>query len=476
MPNSSITLLLVEDNNEQTFLLQELLAETGEIPWEIAEAQRLSQALEILANQTFDAILLDLSLPDSSGLGTLEAVKAVAPNTAIIILTALNSQEIALEAISQGAQDFLIKGQFQSELLSRAINYAIERQRIQYKLQMQIERERLMGRMVERIRQSLNINTILRSTVEEVRYFLNTDQVLIYRCEPNHQGTIMAESLGKDYKKQRDKQVKRILDNLSQVSPYLEFSPQQNEDTAAIPEGNQWIESMIQSLLTVPIWQSSDTQKHNLWGQLIAYDYGRDRHWQQWEIEFLTQLANHVAIALKQAELYEKDARLANQDGLTGLANRRLLDITLEQEWGRLTRENSPLSLVMCDVDFFGKYNNTKGYLAGDDCLKTIAEILKSACQRTADLAARFGGEEFLLILPNTKEKGALKVAQNLQQKLMDIQLPHPQSSVSQWVTLSIGVATEIPQPPHTAIMLLDRVAKAVQQAKRQGRNCIVQI
>jgi diguanylate cyclase (GGDEF)-like protein len=474
--NSSITLLLVEDNNEQSFLFQELLAETTDIHWTITEAKRLSQALDILQHHTFDAILLDLSLPDSSGLQTLQAVKAIAPKTPIIVLTVLNNREIALEAISQGAQDFLIKGQFEDELLSRAINYAIERQRIKQELQFQIDRERLMGRMVERIRQSLDLNTILEATVAEVRHFLNTDQVLIYRCGSDYQRAIVAESLGENYEQQRDEQIKRVLEYISQFSTYLEFSSQKTQNIPSISADDQRIEEMVQSLLTVPIWQFSDNQNHRLWGQLIAYDYGGKRHWQRWEVEFLTQLANHVAIALKQAELYEQLARLANQDGLTSLANRRLLDITLEREWGRLARGQSPLSLVMCDVDFFGRYNNAMGYLAGDDCLKAMANILKNACQRSADLAARYGGEEFLLILPNTNANGALKVAQNLQQKLMEVQLPHPQSSVSPWVTLSIGVATDIPQSSQTAIMLLDRVARAVQQAKRQGRNCIVQV
>ncbi|MGK7944920.1 MAG: diguanylate cyclase [Microcystaceae cyanobacterium] len=476
MCKSLLTLLLVEDHQEQSFLIQEFLAETEGIDWKVTEVERLSKALEILQAHRFDAIVLDLSLPDSSGLQTLGAVKAIAPQTPIVVLTVLNSRDLALEAISQGAQDFLIKGKFQRELLSLAINYAIKRQRIQEELQVQIERERLMARMVERIRQSLDLDTILRATVEEVRKFLCTDQVLIYRCEPDDQGAIVAESLGEHYEEQRNQHIQKLLDYISQFSSSIAFNPHQTPPIFSVLEDNQWIDSMVHSLLTVPIWQSSETQKHHLWGQLIAYDYGGNRRWQEWEVEFLTQLGNNMAIALKQAELYQQVARLAHQDGLTGLANRRLLDGTLEQEWKRLVREKSPLSLVMCDVDFFGKYNNAKGYLEGDDCLKTIAEILKNACQRSADLAARFGGEEFLLILPNTNANGALTVAKKVQQSLISHQLPHPKSSVSSWVTLSIGVTTEIPQSSQTAMMLLDRVAQAVQQAKREGRNRIVQV
>jgi PleD family two-component response regulator len=127
------------------------------------------------------------------------------------------------------------------------------------------------------------------------------------------------------------------------------------------------------------------------------------------ELERLNQFQAEI-IAERTAALEEVNRelrRLVNLDGLTILANRRHFDEYLLQEWTRLSREESPLSLVLCDVDFFKQYNDTLGHLLGDDCLKAIAKALAAAAKRPADLVARYGGEEFAMILPNTKGDGA---------------------------------------------------------------------
>lgn len=469
----ALKILLIEDNEAEVELFRIFLEEVIEIPPQITVTERLSQALEQLATRCFDIVTVDLSLPDSHGLDTLVQVKAKSPHTPIIVLTMLNDQTLAIKAVRQGAQDYLVKGKFDGELLLRAINYAIERQRIKRELQQQIERERLMGRMIERIRQSLKLDKILNTTVEEVRQFLQTDRVLIYRCQNHRQGTIVANSSDPD----KDRQHTQILERSLQHIHNLANSSETPQILSSIPFNlDQWINTLANSFLTVPIWQHHLPQQYHLWGQLVAYDYSGTRTWETWEVEFLTQLANQVAIALKQSQLYETLENIAHQDGLTGIANRRYFDLILEREWKRLAREKQPLSLIMCDVDFFKNYNefHPQFHLGGDDCLKKIAHILEKVSKRSSDIAFRYGGEEFVIILPNTNTEGVLTVASNIRDALAQQRLLHPHSPISHYVTLSVGIATQIPHYQQNPLSIVQKADNALKKAKEQGRNRII--
>jgi diguanylate cyclase (GGDEF)-like protein len=215
---------------------------------------------------------------------------------------------------------------------------------------------------------------------------------------------------------------------------------------------------------------------------LVAHNCSTTRKWQEWEIAFLQKLATQVTLAIQQSELYtqlqkanQQLRQLAILDGLTGVANRRYFDRILNKEWQRLAREQKPLSLLLCDIDYFKDYNDTYGHPSGDRCLKQVAAVLKQATKRAADLVARYGGEEFAVILPDTNARGALFVANAIRQKLQQLQLPHCKSAVSQYVTLSIGIATKIPNPNQTPSTLIKRADDALYRAKKEGRDRLVQ-
>lgn len=159
-------------------------------------------------------------------------------------------------------------------------------------------------------------------------------------------------------------------------------------------------------------------------------------------------------------------------DGLTGIPNRRRFDDFLNHEWNRSYRNTKPLAIIMADIDFFKRYNDSLGHLAGDDALKRVAQALKSRILRTTDLIARYGGEEFACILPDTDLEGAKLIAEALQQAVCAIKLPHPDSNISQFVTISVGVACCIPLQGES-IKLLDLADKALYRAKTLGRNRI---
>ncbi|MBT9332566.1 bifunctional diguanylate cyclase/phosphodiesterase [Paracidobacterium acidisoli] len=162
---------------------------------------------------------------------------------------------------------------------------------------------------------------------------------------------------------------------------------------------------------------------------------------------------------------------LATVDGLTGLANRRRFDETLEREWSRAQREQSTLSLLMIDVDHFKRYNDAYGHLAGDDCLRRIAQSIALFAGRSADLAARYGGEEFAIILPGTAASGSLEVAQRILADVEQCRIPHSNNAAWDVVTISIGSATFSPIDGDSCSQLVRIADEALYRAKHAGRN-----
>ena len=181
-------------------------------------------------------------------------------------------------------------------------------------------------------------------------------------------------------------------------------------------------------------------------------------------------------IALAEAESSLRGAnqelqKLVNLDGLTQIANRRCFDERVVYEWQRLYRDRQPLSLLMFDVDYFKRYNDYYGHQLGDQALLLIAQAVDQLVCRPADLVARYGGEEFIVILPNTNLEGAIAVAKNLHQAIADLQIPHQDSDVSDIVTVSMGLASDIPNLDRSPYVLINQADQALYYAKQQGRN-----
>ncbi|EIJ41192.1 diguanylate cyclase (GGDEF) domain-containing protein [Beggiatoa alba B18LD] len=204
--------------------------------------------------------------------------------------------------------------------------------------------------------------------------------------------------------------------------------------------------------------------------------------------EVLARVSTHLKIHYLQTELQKKNrelqekeialqkankelADLVSQDGLTQIANRRRFDEYLQLQWSQMLRVAYPLTLMMCDVDFFKDYNDAYGHQAGDECLKQIANTLSNCVKRSIDLAARYGGEEFAIILPNTHQEGAMQIAQAIHQAIATLQVQHKKSKISNYITLSIGISTVIPKLGINAEQLIYVADRALYMAKEQGRN-----
>ncbi len=165
---------------------------------------------------------------------------------------------------------------------------------------------------------------------------------------------------------------------------------------------------------------------------------------------------------------------LASVDALTGIPNRRGFDDYLHREWRRAARLQTPLSLLMIDIDSFKAYNDNHGHLAGDDCLKAVAEHLKNVPRRGGDLVARFGGEEFMAVLPDTPFESLRFMAEKFRTTIEAAKIPHTASAVSDVVTVSIGAVSVVPDQRWSSSMLIEKADRMLYRAKYQGRNRVV--
>ncbi|RJP79138.1 MAG: GGDEF domain-containing protein [Desulfobacteraceae bacterium] len=173
--------------------------------------------------------------------------------------------------------------------------------------------------------------------------------------------------------------------------------------------------------------------------------------------------------ALQEAN--RKLQRLATIDGLTQIPNRRRFDEHLSNEWNRMKRDRKPISLILCDIDFFKLYNDHYGHQEGDGCLQAVAEAIQASAKRPADLAARYGGEEFAMILPDTDITGAIHIAHKACRAISELRIPHALSTVEKHITLSLGVACAIPSQEKAPEDLIREADNALYQAKKKGRN-----
>ena len=183
------------------------------------------------------------------------------------------------------------------------------------------------------------------------------------------------------------------------------------------------------------------------------------------------------ALRISQRELMETNLelqRLTNVDGLTGVSNRRYFNEFIEAEWKQAIRNHEPISLLMLDIDHFKQYNDRHGHLAGDEVLRTVAQTVMRSFRRPRDLAARFGGEEFCVILPQTAADDLPMLGNMVVNAVEALDLPHHESTVGGKVTISAGGATCTPRSGDSFLMLIEAADKALYEAKHNGRNCVL--
>jgi len=497
--NNSSVIMIVDDEKYMRYMLRKALESEG---YQIIEADNGQECLEKCTMKIPDLILLDAMMPEIDGFACCVKLQELLSQnvsnsffldnnldgnpllyqTSLLIMTSVEDKESVDLAFAVGAMDYITKP-IKWSVLRQRVRRILQINKVVKELKQQTETARFMTLIQERIRQSLNLNDILKTTVDEVRNFLKTDRVFIYKFKPDGTGEVVMESVS--YERAS------VVETISKFSENVQSKSANQEHTPIgdlIPYHVEFLRKFqVKANLVVPISKMNTEQtsdgnldytQQQLWGLLIAHHCSTPRKWEFSEMDFIECLAGQLAIAIQQSELYQqlltvnqKLAELANLDSLTKVANRRVFEEYLNREWRRMAREKTPISLILCDVDYFKRYNDTYGHPAGDRCLQAIANAIKAEVKRAADLVARYGGEEFVVVLPQTDAQGGFYIAESIRKRLSDLKLVNAGSKISEFVTMSLGVASTIPVREYSSGKLIKIADEALYKAKEKGRD-----
>ena len=409
--STALRLLLVEDNAADADLVGEYLDLAEGLEVEIERVARLEAAIEATRGGLVDTVLLDLGLPDSAGLATVERFLSEVGEVPVIVLTGQEDINTGVSAIQLGAQDYLVKNQLQPELLARVVRYARERLRAQ-------EEKRLLA-----------------AAFESAHAIIITDA---------------------------DGTIQRVNPAFEAVTGYpagevVGCTPavlQSGCHDAAFYAG-MWSALGEQGWWSGEVWnRRRDGSVYPQWESITALHDRRGA------------VTHYVAVfhdISEQKRLEEALAQQATHDRLTGLFNRARLEELLEYEHERIRRSGGGCALVLLDIDHFKVVNDTHGHPAGDAVLRALADCLSRELRRV-DQAGRWGGEEFLLLLPDTDPAGSATLANRLRRAVRALEGP-PVGPI----TVSAGIAHLAPEESVAAT--LQRLDDALYAAKAAGRD-----
>jgi diguanylate cyclase (GGDEF)-like protein len=456
-----IKLLVIEDNAGDVRLLQEMLREPGLAGFEMVSAGTLADGLARLAEGGIDLLLLDLGLPDSQGLDTVNRAHAAASTLPIIVLTGLADEQTGVAAIQAGAQDYLVKGQVDVTLLVKTMRYAMQRKQAEEALS---ARERQQGAVADLGRQALggmDLDQLFEHAVALVAQTLSVEYCGVLEFMPEARVLLLRAGSGWKPGVVGRATVSPMLDSQAGFT-LLSDEPVIVEDTSREDRFN------ISPVLTDHGVVSGITAV--IPGEDMASPFGvlgahttRHRTFTWDDINFLRSVANVLATAIQRKRSEEEIQRLATTDALTGIANRRKFYEILDKELSRAQRYGTPFSLIMYDLDHFKQVNDAHGHAVGDEVLKGGVDIVRRNI-RAADILARWGGEEFMILTPET----AVRAAENMAEKLRAEFEAH-RFATAGTVTASFGV-TQF-ETSDDVLSLTKKVDEALYRAKAHGRN-----
>ncbi|ERT06175.1 diguanylate cyclase domain protein [Lyngbya aestuarii BL J] len=492
--SETIKILVVDDLPENLRLLQEMLVKQG---YNVRFANSGKLAILSLSRFQPDLILLDIMMPDIDGFTVCQQLKAnpETENIPVIFMSALDDGTNKVKGFQVGGSDYITKPFIAEEVLAR-IRYQVSLKSLQQQLQHKNQELIQQNKQLQKAQYETKLLLEATWTIEKSHTLEEAISSIL---------DVICQNIGWDYGEgwlpNPDKDVLEYIPQFKSCSAaFGRFQEQSRLITFASGEGlpgriwqshkPEWIEDCstcsetvylrtqlvvdagLKAVFGVPVVESEKLLAILVFYQTQAVPY------QSRTVELVQAVATQLSSPLQQAQLKQELQRanlelelLANLDGLTQIANRRHFDYRLQQEWQRMQRLQLPLSLILCDVDYFKRYNDCYGHLAGDDCLVQIAHILYQSIQRAADVVARYGGEEFAIILPYTDTQGAISVAERIHTRVLQQQIPHADSQISPIVTISLGVSSLIPTSTDSPQSLIQLADEALYQAKQSGRN-----
>ena len=446
-------ILIVDDLPENVRLLSSLLKNRG---YRISSATNGKTALSTIEAELPDLILLDIMLPVIDGYQVCQILKSQ-PETRhipVIFLSGLDSEFDKVEAFKVGGADYITKPFFLEEVLFRVkaqLKTSNQQQKFRQILSQEVTQRKIAEKELNKSKALLK--GVLNSSLDGVAAFET-----VRDCDRNIidfrwliANPVAAMTVGGTTESLRGKQLFVENSEHNLFDGLLELFIQVVETCTVLEKEYYYNSSSLQA-----------------WFHIVAVKLGDGLAMTFRDISDRKQ----IEITLKKANL--KLTYQANIDSLTQIANRRRFDEYIAQEWSRCAREREYLSLILCDIDYFKAYNDTYGHQAGDNCLYEVAQAIERAVKRPADLAFRYGGEEFAVILPYTEGQGAIQVAEEIHEQIKELQILHTGSKVGRIVSMSLGVSSIIPDTRSSSHTLIAAADAALYDAKLQGRNRII--
>ena len=453
----SLHLLIIDDNSGDARLVWEELKLSGSrVLFEPAWADCLAAGLARLAASAFDAVLLDLGLPDSQGLETLRRVQETAPKLPVVVMTGLDDENLAAQALQSGAQDYLVKGSAGGKMIERSVRYAIERKRAELaQARRASELEALFETGLE-IASQVSLQALLQSVVARAARLVDAPMGGLYLLQSDQR------TLRLEYSYNLPEEMVGFGLELGQGAAGRAASSGQ---PLAIEDYQTWegrapaVPPVFHRTLAVPLMVGNAVI-----GVINIADNVRSGSFTPDEIRLVAMFAAQAAIAIQNARLYEQVQRLATLDELTGLYNRRGFFLLAEQIFRMAHRSTSELVLFFIDVDHMKQINDQLGHQAGDQALVDAATVLRGTF-RVTDVMARMGGDEFAVLAYPSIGANSRQLVNRLQSEILRFNTWTSRPFV---LSLSAGCACWVPGRPTTLEELMSLADQAMYAAKRR--------
>ena len=463
---TGLTLLVVEDDQGISRLLERNLVRAG---FQTDSAANGCDAIARVNNDDDIILLLDYQLPDMTGKQVVEKLSAAGYQVPFVIMTGQGDERIAVEMMKLGARDYVVKDASFMDLLPQVVKRVVREVNAERKLKVAEAEVLDYAKQLETlfnigvtISQTINLQELLERVLERILGAMDMQAGGIFLFE-SETGELTLRAY-KGVSEQFARMVERVKASEGFTrQALLSGKPLLVEDVGLDRRLKRLgVKSVgIHSLAAVPI-----SAKEKLLGVIVVASYVAHRFPDR-DVRLLETISNHIVMAIENAQLYEETVQLAFTDSLTGLYNRRYLMEQIDRDFARATRHKECLSVIMTDLDGLKTVNDNFGHSEGDAFLCEIAKVIKRET-RASDVAARWGGDEFMILAPDTECEDACRIGERIRSEveLCTLKSGGRQTTIS----VSVGVAS---YPTHATQIteLFQRADDAVYQAKKSGKN-----